>query len=247
MLTLRSYRDYPDAFSGDRGADFLSEEECMEYNGLSFGPGRASWLLSRIATKEMVLRYCDTRLDFVPDPSEVTLIRKSETEIGVKVHAPNAPPVPELRAVFGTSDHYVVSCLREAQAGEEFAIQLKRVHSRYPFAEQGQYASEEWDQVRFAAAEEADRILTGLDCVREALQRVTPEAKGIRIQHLSLKGDCSLTSPGNGAMHAGCWYFDHHVMAVAFAWSAPHAGPVPGARVEEDPVLPESRHSEITL
>lgn len=244
MLTLRSYRDYPLAFSGDRGREFLSPPERAEFDGLSFGPGKASWLLSRIATKELVQRYCDVKLNFVPDITDVVLTSSGAQQLAISIEGKS---IPALRACYATSDHYVVSCLRSAEAGEAFSVSLQRVEAQYPFADQKAYTKAEWDQVRFAAPEEADRVLAGLGAVKNAIQRASEPADSLSLGLLSLRGDCEVESPANTRSHAGCWYFDHHVMAVAFTWRSPHPGPIEGARVEEEPVLPEARHSEITL
>jgi len=247
MLTLRSYRDYPLAFSGDRGREFLSPPEKAEFDGLSFGPGKSSWLLSRIATKELVQRYCDVKLNFVPDISDVVLTPDGPQQLAISIVGPQGDQIPALHARYATSDHYVVSCLRKAEAGEGFSVSLDRVEARYPFANKSAYTEAEWDQVRFAAPEEADRVLAGLGAVKDALHRASEPADALALGLLSLRGDCEVDSPTSTRSHAGCWYFDHHVMAIAFTWRQPHLGPMQGARVEEEPVLPEARHSEITL
>ena len=246
MLILRSFRDYPVAFAGGKGRAFLSNAEAREFTDLVSSSSRDAWLLSRIATKEVVQRYCDLKHSFVPEISQVNLGELHPRRLRVEIEAPESQSVPQLQASVDTSDQFCVTCVRPLEAGERFSVVLSRVESSYPFADFSQLSARESEQVRFSSPEEADRVLHGLYAVKKALAGVSaPETT--EVQALSLRGTCDLEGPNTARLHASCWYFDHHVMAIAFQWEAPHGGPIPGSRVEEDPVLPESRHSEITL
>ena len=246
MLILRSFRDYPVAFSEGKGRAFLTPKEAKEFSGLAGDPTSDSWLLSRIATKEVAQRYCDLKHSFVPEISQLQLGGISPRRLSIALNHSQAKSVPALEASFDTSDQFVVTCLRPVESGERFSVVIKRVESSYPFADFSKLDENERQQVRFAAPEEADRVLHGIYAVKQALLEVGAPVSTSLVA-LSLRGSCELHTRHDAKLHAGCWYFDHHVMAVGFHWEAPHTGPVPGARVEEDPVLPESRHSEMTL
>ena len=247
MLSLRSFRDYPLAFSSDRGHEFLSASERQEYEALSFGPGRVSWLLSRIAAKELVQRYCDTRHRFVPEIADVSLCGEGNGQLSVSIRGSEERSLPQLRVSTDTADHFVVTCLRPVDKGETFAVTLGRVDAEYPFVDRSSLHEREWSQVRFASNEESDRTLAGFRTARRALGRLGIQGTEVVIENLSLKGEC-IVHPREGARnHVGCWAFDHYTLALAVQWQAPHPGPPEGAKVEEPPVLPEARHSEVTL
>ena len=48
-------------------------------------------------------------------------------------------------------------------------------------------------------------------------------------------------------LRARSWFFDHHSLAYVAAWADPTHAPDPLVKIEEDPVLPEARHSEDTI
>lgn len=247
MLTLRSYRDYPVAFAEGRGGDFLSLEEGEEWKAVKPGRDKTAWLLSRIAAKELVQRYCDVKLRFVPEITDISILTGSNGEPRVIISQNKNNMEPDLVVSFATASNFVVTCLRPRASGEMFSVALAPVRAQYPYAGSGNYTEREWEQVRFSSAEEADRVLSGLDTLKEAISGATHTSDGVSIERFSLRGDCHLVATSSARVHGAAWYFEHHVMALALSWQSPHTGPISGARVEEEPVLPESRHSEMTL
>lgn len=259
MLNLRSFRDYPDVFRDDGDLTVLSERELAIVERNEVRSRRHPWVLGRLTVKELVQRWYDEHGLTVPGARQISVLPGPTGGPTVRVDGYAAETgARRLGASISYCDSYAFAALREHDPGHRFAVVMDRVEPTYPFFDETLLTEDEVGRVRHEEPTTQDRVLTAFGALKKGVSKAlgltsTSPARLVEVLSIGAGGEASLRydpelfdGDVRPILRGRAWMYDTYVLAFVALWRDDKAATPPGVRIEEDPVLPDSRYNEWT-
>ncbi|GMV39347.1 MAG: hypothetical protein AMXMBFR64_10630 [Myxococcales bacterium] len=253
MLNLRSFRDYPDVFR-DGGEDaVLSDREKEAAALLAVRSRRQLWVLGRLTVKELVQRWYDEHGAQVPGARQISVLPAPGGAPTIRVEG---DPVRRLSTSISYCDAHAFASVRDADPGHRFAVVMDRIEPLYPFFDDSLLTEDEVSRVRHEEAATQNQLLTAFGCLKKGVGKalgLTSAAPASHVEVLAVTPGGEATVRYDPELFGGdtrpvvrgrVWFYDTYVLAFAGLWRSEEAAPPALARIEEEPVLPDSRYTE---
>jgi phosphopantetheinyl transferase len=221
MLQLRSYRDYPDAFSANADlSTVLVDDERAHLAGLKAHKRRREWLLGRLAGKEVLRRHVQERHDVALQWTDLSILPSADgaPEITVANKA-----VPALALSLSHRAGFVVVAADDHSDGWCFGVDIESVEPRIEAFLNDYFTDRERQHLSLDNRLERDRLVTVYWCVKEAVLKavrkgLSVSADRVEVQQLHADGSVAVRVDrdlSKGSVVARCWHLPQHVVTWA--------------------------------
>lgn len=257
MLNLRSFRDYPDVFRDGADDAVLSDREREAAARQDIRGRRQVWVLGRLTVKELVQRWHDERGVEVPGARQISVLPGASGSPIVRLDgAPGDNGARRLATSISYCDSYAFAAVRDSDPGHRFAVVMDRIEPMYPFFEDMLLTEDEVSRVRHEEPGTQNQLLTAFGCLKKGVGKalgLTSAAPAAQVEVVAVApgGEATLRydpelfgGDSRPVVRGRAWFYDTYVLAFVALWRSEEAAPPALARIEEEPVLPDSRYTE---
>jgi phosphopantetheinyl transferase len=239
MLQIRSYNDFPIAFTSEAALnELLTAAEKEHLDGLKTHKRQREWLLGRMTSKDLIARYARENWDVHLNAGQIEILPNEDGAPEVAITGPQADAVKPLSLSLSHRGGLAVAAVESKRAGRSFGVDIERVDPRRPSFIADYFTQDEQKRLQIADPQTQDRMVTVYWCVKEAVLKAVGKglsvaADRVSVRRMQVDGAISVACDSaltKATVTVRCWHLPQFVLTWASVDdNSDEAGDVPQA------------------